>query len=343
MNAPDDVSGLKALICSGTLAPAEIVAVIGKTEGNGGANDFTRALATRALADLIADATDSTRAEILERVLMIWSGGCEGVLSPHATVFTHTPATEAAPGKTLVLGLARTRAILPEEIGTIAQARLTAEAVRKAMANAGLSAAEDVHYVQIKGPLLTPGRIADADARGAPLVSRDGNLSKPLARGILALGVAQGLGEVAEADLVQENVLADMGLFSRVASTSVGGEVDCVEVALMGNAEGGGSRFRIGHGMLASVVDADGIRAAHDDAGGGAIAAIFAKAEPAARVLGLRTTMMSDADVHAERHARAALSAVIAATTGRTAVFISGGTEHQCPEGAAPIAIICEV
>ena len=46
MNSPSDVSALERLIDAGEVNPAEIVALIGKTEGNGGANDFTRGFAT---------------------------------------------------------------------------------------------------------------------------------------------------------------------------------------------------------------------------------------------------------------------------------------------------------
>ena len=46
MNSPNDVSGLERMIDAGTIDPREIVAMIGKTEGNGGANDFTRGFAT---------------------------------------------------------------------------------------------------------------------------------------------------------------------------------------------------------------------------------------------------------------------------------------------------------
>jgi cyanuric acid amidohydrolase len=75
------------------------------------------------------------------------------------------------------------------------------------------------------------------------------------------------------------------------------------------------------------------------------IAAVFAKAEapPDGRVRGRRTTMLSDADINYERHARAALGAVIASVTGDAAIFVSGGTEHQCAPGEAPIAAIVHV
>jgi len=42
---PDDVSGLDALVQSGEINPAHIIAILGKTEGNGCVNDFTRGFA----------------------------------------------------------------------------------------------------------------------------------------------------------------------------------------------------------------------------------------------------------------------------------------------------------
>jgi hypothetical protein len=43
-----DASGLDEQITSGKMKADQIVAVIGKTEGNGGVNDFTRILADHA-------------------------------------------------------------------------------------------------------------------------------------------------------------------------------------------------------------------------------------------------------------------------------------------------------
>jgi cyanuric acid amidohydrolase len=343
MAAPDDVSGLEALFRTGRIRAADIVAVIGKTEGNGGANDFTRALATRAVAECIAAATGQAVAEITESIPLIWSGGCEGVLSPHATIFTRDKMGEGGADTRLAIGISRTRSILPEEIGRPVQASLVASAVVEAMRDAGIEDPRDVHYVQVKGPLLTPGRIADADARGVEVISRDPSGSKPLGRGILALGVGAGLGEIDLGSITEASLMRDYTLYSLVASTSVGGEVADCEIVLLGNRVEAGGTFRIGHAMLENVCDMAALRSAIAHAGDGRIAAVFAKAEPAASVFGRRTTMMSDADVHAERHARAALSGVIGAVTGETAVFISGGCEHQCPPGKAPVAVIVSV
>lgn len=46
MSSPDDVRELEKLMDSKAVKPEEIIAVLGKTEGNGCVNDFTRALST---------------------------------------------------------------------------------------------------------------------------------------------------------------------------------------------------------------------------------------------------------------------------------------------------------
>ena len=343
MNNPSDVSGLEKLIAGGEVDPAEIVAVIGKTEGNGGANDFTRGFATLSFALMLARHLSLTSEAVMKRIAFVWSGGTEGVLSPHATVFTRSRG-EPAEGKRLALGIAITREFAAEEVGTMIQVREVAAATRRAQAEARIASPKDVHYVQVKGPLLTPALIADAVQRGAPLVTRDPNGSKPFARGALALGVAVALGEVDEAALSDAAIASDMSLYSCVANTSAGGELRNCEILLFGNSDQAGGDLAIGHAVLKDVVDAGAVRLAAADAGAEAsdIVSIFAKAEapPGGLLRGRRTTMLSDADINYERHARAALGAVIASVTGDSAIFVSGGTEHQCAPGEAPIAAI---
>jgi cyanuric acid amidohydrolase len=351
MSNPGDVSGLERLIDAGTVDPKEIVASIGKTEGNGGANDFTRGFATLSFSLALARRLGISPEEVAKRVAFVWSGGTEGVLSPHATFFTRSEGG-GGKDKRLAVGIAVTRDLLPEEVGTMAEVREVAAAVRKAQAEAGITSAADVHYVQVKGPLLTPAAVADADKRGARLVTRDPNGSKPYARGATALGVALALGEVAEKDLSDAIIAQRMDLYSSVANTSAGGELKNCEILLFGNSPTAGGDLRIGHAVLKDVCDSDAVRAAARNAIGDGgtpdpdrIVAIFAKAEapPGGMLRGRRTTMLSDADINYERHARAALGAVITSVTGDAAIFVSGGTEHQCKPGEAPIAAIVRV
>lgn len=353
MSSPADAAGLRRLIDGGELDPRRIVATIGKTEGNGGANDFTRALATLSLAGEIGRATGESADAVAERVALVWSGGCEGVLSPHVTVIARDDDVRADGGGGLAVSVQRTRAFRPEEIGTLAEVDEVAGATSRALADLSIADPGDVHYVQVKGPLLTPAGIKDAAERGARVVTTDPNGSKAYARGATALGVAVALGEVERAAVTEAAIAHDFGLFSRVASTSAGGELVACEVVLFANSPAAVDGLRIGHATLRDAIDADGVVAAlrsaglrvdcrPDEAQRARIAAVFAKAEasPNGEVRGRRTTMLSDADINYERHARAALGAVIASVTGDPAIFVSGGTEHQCPPGEAPIAAI---
>ena len=113
--SPDDVSGLGALLDAGTIDPADVIAVLGKTEGNGCVNDFTRGFATATYAALLADRLGTLPAEVEQRVQFIMSGGTEGVMTPHVSVFVRRDGggTRRA-GKGLAAGTARTRRI---EIG----------------------------------------------------------------------------------------------------------------------------------------------------------------------------------------------------------------------------------
>ncbi len=354
MAAPNDVSELARLIATGEVVPAEIVALIGKTEGNGGANDFTRGFATLSYQMLLAKHLDTSLEDVAKRVAFIWSGGTEGVLSPHATIFTRAESSGASGEPRLALGIGATRDILPEEVGTMTQVHEVAKAVRHALKQAAIDDPSEVHYVQVKGPLLTPASIADADRRAAKLVTRDPNGSKAFARGATALGVALALGEVESGALSNDVIARDLDLYTSVASTSAGGELKNCEVLLLGNSRKATSAFRIGHGVLKDAIDAQGVRdtlksagltGEIDDAQAKRIVAVFAKAEasPTGTIRGRRNTMLSDADINYERHARAAVGAVIASITTDPAIFLSGGTEHQCAPGAAPIAAIVRV
>ena len=85
-----DASELAKLIDAGVLEADRVVAVIGKTEGNGGVNDYTRILADRAFREVLV-AKGSRGADAVGQVPIVWSGGTDGVLSPHATIFATVP------------------------------------------------------------------------------------------------------------------------------------------------------------------------------------------------------------------------------------------------------------
>jgi cyanuric acid amidohydrolase len=353
---PGDVSGLMALIESGQLAPSSIVAVLGKTEGNGGVNDFTREYAVAALCAALAPHLELSPSAVEQKIAFVMSGGTEGVLSPHLTVFARKDAAAASagrsPDKRLSIGIAHTREFLPEEIGRDAQIAETIKAVRLAMADGGIDDPRDVHFVQIKCPLLTSERVEAAAARGRKTVTTSAYSSMGYSRGASAIGVARALGEVGE-DAGEAQVLKAWDVFSSVASASAGIELMHNVVIVMGNSLASQSPFVIGHGVMRDAIDFRAVMDAIGSVGLDPLDAqsrsrlvnIFAKAEasPDGLVRGLRHTMLDDTDITATRHARAAVGGLIAGMAGTGAVYVSGGAEHQGPPGGGPIAVIARL
>ena len=160
-----DASGLETCIANGQFTADEIIAVIGKTEGNGGVNDFTRILADEAFRRVLLKKGKRSEADIA-KIPMVWSGGCDGVITPHATVFASNSKTGPASQSRLTIGTAMSVELLPEDIGRPAMVEKVADAVKAAMKDAGISDAKDVHYVQTKTPLLTIDSVIDAEKRG---------------------------------------------------------------------------------------------------------------------------------------------------------------------------------
>src|SRR3954470_710443 len=105
---PGDVSGLMSMITSGAIDPSSILAILGKTEGNGGVNDFTREYAVAALCTALAPRLRVSAHDVEQRIAFVMSGGTEGVLSPHITIFTRRAAERPVglSGKRLSIGMA---------------------------------------------------------------------------------------------------------------------------------------------------------------------------------------------------------------------------------------------
>jgi cyanuric acid amidohydrolase len=349
---PGDVSGLMALIAAGKIVPASILAVLGKTEGNGGVNDFTREYAMAALCEALAPHLGLTPRAVEDKIAFVMSGGTEGVLSPHLTVFTRSLADGgAARGKRLSIGKAHTRDFLPEEIGRKVQIEETINAVHQAMRDAGIDDRQDVHFVQVKCPLLTSERVEAALGRGQKTVTTSGYTSMGYSRGASALGVARALGEID--DFPDDQVLKNWNLFSSVASASAGIELMHNVVIVMGNSHLSTSPFVIGHAVMRDAIDLSAVIEALKSVGLGLADAqtkdrlvnIFAKAEasPDGAVRGFRHTMLDDSDVGSTRHARAAVGGLISGLSGTGAVYVSGGAEHQGPPGGGPVAVIARI
>jgi barbiturase len=348
-----DSSELKACIEAGRFGADEVIAVIGKTEGNGGVNDFTRILADQAFRRSLADLGSRSAVEIA-KIPMVWSGGCDGVITPHATVFARNNKKGEATKSRLAIGTAMSAELLPEDIGRISMVEKVADGVRAAMRDAGIDDPSDVHYVQTKTPLLTIESVRDAESRGQD-VACEVHDSMGVSNGTTALGIAVALGEVSK--LRAEDICRNLDLYSSVASCSSGVELTQAQIVLLGNKLGAGGRYRIGHSVMRDALDIDGIYEAVRAAGlslperpraedlGGRLVNCFIKCEAdrTGTLRGRRQIMLDDSDVHHHRHAKAAVGGVAAAAIGDPAVFVSVDAMHQGPQGGGPVIAIVNV
>jgi barbiturase len=352
----NDAGGLAELLDAGVMEADRVIAVIGKTEGNGGVNDYTRIIADRAFREVLV-AKGSRSADEVRQVPIVWSGGTDGVISPHATVFATLPDGTAVPSAEprLTVGVAMSEPILPEEIGYRPMIENVAAGVREAMRRAGISDPADVHYVQTKTPLLTLATIREAKERGRDVWTTHTHESMDLSNGTTGLGIAVALDEI---ELPPDQaVMQDRSLYSAVASCSSGVELDRAQIVVVGNTRGIGGRYRIGHSVMRDALDQDGIWTAIRNAGlelpecarpkdlQGRLVNVFLKCEVShdGKVRGRRNAMLDDSDVHWHRQIKACVGGVAAAVTGDPAVFVSVSAAHQGPDGGGPVAAIVDL
>ena len=354
-----DAKGLADLIDQGEIDADGVIAVIGKTEGNGGVNDYTRILADQAFRGVLED-KGTRSAQAIAEVPMAWSGGTDGIICPNAVILSKTDEPAGDPEESrLTVGIAMSDIILPEDIGRPAMVTKIADGVKVAMAEAGITDPADVHYVQTKTPLLTMETINDAKSRGHSVFTEEPLESMAVSNGTTALGIALALGEI---DMpTAEQIGHDLSLYSSVASCSSGVELDRGQIVVVGNADGIGGRFRVGHSVMKDAIDRDGVfdairsagldlpdRPHPDDLGGqygGKVVQVFVKAEadPTSTLRGYRQVMLNDSDVHHHRQIKATVGGVVASALGEPAVFVSVAALHQGPAGGGPAAAIIEV
>ena len=225
-----DASELAKLIDAGVLEADRVVAVIGKTEGNGGVNDYTRILADRAFREVLVG-QGQPRRDAVAQIPIVWSGGTDGVISPHATIFATMPPG-AADGHRRAAAVGRLRD-------------------ERAAASRGHRPARDDHQGRGRraggdgaGGHQRPGRRAlraDQDAaaddphdparesRGQSVWTENTGDSMDVSNGTAALGIAVALGEIAmpaDADVMHDRALYSAGrllLLRRRARPGAGG------------------------------------------------------------------------------------------------------------------------
>lgn len=361
MAHPGDVSALAELLDAGALHAHQIVAVIGKTEGNGGVNDFTRGYFTQSLMGLLAQRLGRPASALMRELPCVLSGGTEGVLSPHYVVFARTGppvgnADATAGSAALAIGTAMSMPTPAQDIGRWSHVAAVAVAVRAAMRDAGIDQPADVRFVQVKCPCVTSARAQEAAAGGHAVLTADAGRSMAYARAAGAFGTAIALGELPDDPVLESALLRDFTHFSSRASVSCGVEVECNEIIVLGHSRRWQGPLRMGCAPMRDALDIAAVGAALAPLGMAAapqlqaadaqrIAAVFVKCEPdrSGAVRGARHTMLDDTDINAQRHIRGAVGALVAGVLGDPRIFVSGGAEHQGPDGGGLVAVIAHV
>ena len=346
------MTGLDAAVRRRELEPSAILAILGKTEGNGCVNDFTRGFATMTLRSWL-------RREIgigaAAQVALVMSGGTEGALSPHWLVL-EARASDLKPGGRKALAIGRVRTAGPTAGGDRPARPDTSRgrAVGRAMAEAGINDPADVHLVA--GQM--PAAHGQADRRGDRPGCSCGRLRTPCAPWRCRVALRHWVwlwrfGELAPGQVTDDAIGVDARLWCSRASCSAGSELLGHEIVVLGMSRDWRGPLAMDHAVMADALDVQPVRAAMarlgltgegqlDADSRGRLVALLAKVEAShdGAVRGSRHVMLDDSDISATRHARAFVGGVLAGLVGHTELFVSGGAEHQGPDGGGPVAII---
>lgn len=335
MDHPGDVSELAALLKAERINAAHIKGIIAQTEGDG----YARGYSTLAFQLLLSECLGWTHDEVFDRIPMMMIGKTGGLMSPHYTVFLRDENSQEqhaiSDEKRFVFGVATSRVLSADEIGTVTQVDVAAEAVLEAIKDAGITSLDDVHCVEIKCPWGIGGTMSKATS---------------------ALGSAVALGEIERERVTETAINGDHSLYSIRTSVSAGGEQKAVRVIVMGNKVGANSSLVVGSGMMNDSFDLQGLYDLLDGMGMKVnpllskddqerIVQVFvnAGADALPHIRNQRHTMHSDAlSMHAGILAKAVANAVVGSVVNDASILCSAGSEHQGPRGANLLAIIAK-
>lgn len=338
MEGPADTSRLSRLFDEGGRDPAQVVAIIAQTEGDGHARGYC----SMAIRLMLADRLGMTAEAIGDRIPMLMIGGTAGLMSPHLTVFSRKPVErplDPGAGRALAVGTATSAPLALSELGTLAQVSAARTAVLAAMEDAGFDDPDDVVCVEIKCP--------NGDGTNAE--------TGPRSRGASALGAALALGEIEPDAIGTQSIGRDCRLHSKKASASSGTELVDIKVLVIGNRRGVPGELIAGGSVMSDALDVAGAQEAFAAAGlapvdgtlspsqTARIASVFVNAGadylPSCR--GLRHTMRTDALSSYSGHlAKAIVHAQVSAIAGTTLVLANAGAEHQGPPGGNLVCVI---
>jgi cyanuric acid amidohydrolase len=300
-SGPGDVSGLMAVIDSGALEPSSILAILGKTEGNGGVNDFTREYAVAALCNALSPHLGLAPHAVESRIAFVMSGGTEGVLSPHMTVFARGRPPEGADER-------------PSEKPPPDQ---------RAGPGGRRARPDRSHRERLCVDGLFARRLGDRRRQSAGR-DRGRRRRRSGAEGLEAIFIGRVLLGRHRAHAQRRHSGRRLALLVEPVQ-----DWPCV------------MRDAIDLPAVMQALESLGLSALDARSQGRLVNIFAkAEASPDGAIRGLRHTMLDDSDINATRHARAAVGGLIGGVAGTGAVYVSGGAEHQGPAGGGPVAVI---
>lgn len=343
INFPGDIQGLDQIIIKEKVNPSNIIAIINKTVGNGMLNDYTRQFAESSFLNYLNQKHKIPLSEINKKITFISSSGSEGIVTPHGYMICNDNNDSCdlikiegnRRGKKyddyfkkgLVAGIARSRKLLTKEIGKIEQVFIVADTTKKALYNSGINSPEDVEVVFVKSPVINPKEISYSDLY-------DPRTSISLTRAASALGVGFALGEINKYLLKPEIIGIDMNIFSKKAFTFSGNEIDNCQVIILGNSVKGNQKLYIKSRILKDLMDIESVYTLFRNSDQNDLIATFAKVsiDIHGNLRGKKVPIYYS-DFNTDRMIRAVASGILVSVLKDTEIFISGGGEHQGPNG----------
>lgn len=354
MDGPQDVRRLRELLDRGEVAAEDIQGINISHEGD----MFARALTSDAFAGLLAERLGVSVDDVKATVPIQAIAGMAGFMVPHAVVVLRRAVARPANGsKRLIAACGCTRAMEPDEVGTLTHVRLVRDEVARLIGEAYIDDPSDVHFVFVKGPSPIGARRFEAERQGKSLVSDDDRTVGMFSRGAAALGSAIALGEVSEAQVEESGVLGNLAeLYSRVTHCSSGGERVSNGIILLGNSSRSSSDYVIGHGMMQDSLDTNGVKdvlrtmkfdfdCCPSETDRARIEYAFVKSKSTDEVptiRGHRHTLKSDAVLgpFAWKVEKAPVHATVASVLGTPVFEVATGSSHQGPWGCPLVAVI---
>jgi len=191
--------------------------------------------------------------------------------------------------------------------------------------------------------------------RCAVTATTDTLKSMGISRAASTLGAAVALGEIDRATLRDADIGSRWELWSGRTSSSAGIELLGHEVVVLGMSPEWSGPLTIDHAVMMDAIDIEPVRAALSRLGlssagqlaateRGKLVAMLAKAEAShdGHLRDYRHTMLDDSDIAGTRHARAFVCGALAGLVGHAEIYVSGGAEHQGPDGGGPVAVIVD-